>query len=299
MIGEEQYCAADAAAMRLENAEDLVPLEETDAVQESLYSQYMGVAEYADGSRAFVTFLSETDEPAKGVDGGDPTYAERAIAAERFFNNIGLGDMVPDHYYHDVPAEQYIAVDEVDGDELGEEYKQAAWGASAADNEITAVDEVGTMHVRRASPDYIDAVDADDYLDFAAATLLSGNSDMKCENVMIDERGDLYGIDLDHAGGDFTAHYETAEPWFESHYERGLRYLVANGRLLNMDIDRKGILSHTQAMAKDLEPEAAVEDIENSALTDHPAFQYRDNIRQNIEAFSAGKVPEEWNPQLH
>ncbi len=291
MYTGERGCRADVKRLCLEHAIDLVPLEETDAVQESLYSQYMGRATYPDGSHAYMTFLSEQNAPATGADGGDPTYAERAIAAEQFFHNVGLGEMVPDHYLHDVPGERHLAVEAVDGVELAEEYKQAAWGAPVKDSALTAVDDVGTLQVRRAPQAYVDQIDEEDYLDFAAATLLSGNSDMKGENVMIDSSGNLYGIDLDHAGGDFTAHYETAEPWRESHYERGLRYLEANSRLLELDLDTDEILQHTQEFAQELDPEDAVQGVENSTLSDDPVFTYRDHIQKNIAGFGNGAVP--------
>lgn len=286
------------AWMQLEYADELKPLSETDAVQDTLYADYMRHATYPDGSEAFVTFYSDS----MGADetGGDPTYAERALVAERFFENIGLEHMVPEHYFDDVPddittdAAYYLAVEAVDGEEISVEHKPCTWHLTPDDDSRRAVDRVGALHVQRVSDGRAATVGRDDYLTFAAATLLSGNSDMKGENVMVEASGTLVGIDLDHAGGDFTQHYETAEPWPESHYERGIRLLESNANVLGLNVRQHDIEHATHQLAEKLGAVDgyAVDGIENSAFTDHDAYQYRDNILKNIDAFSAGRFPD-------
>lgn len=290
------------AGLELEHASEFVPLSETGAIDDSLYSDYMRKATYPDGSQAFITFYS--DSPGADETGGDPTYAERSLAAERFFANIGMGARVPSHYFDTAPTETdvdidavyYLAVEAIEGQEISKEYKPDEWD----DDTITdrnVVDEAGRLHLQLASDERIGAVDRDDYLRFAAATLLSGNSDMKGENVMITEDGSLVGIDLDHAAGDITAHHETAEPWKESHYERGIRLLKANAHLLHLDVFQDDIETAASDLAQHITDTIGVEQAlggipEQSQFTEDPVYAYRKNIRNNLVAFSNADFPE-------
>lgn len=278
--------------LALSNAVSLERLEDTDAIDDTLYSDYMRRATYPD-TRAYVTWYNST--PESGADGGDPTYAERAVAAEQFFTVIGRDAFVPDHYYHTDEA-HYLAVEEVQGDEIAEEYKPDAWDAEQHDGGDTLVDAAGALHEQRIRDTYADAVDRDTYLEFAAATLLSGNSDMKGENVVIMADGTPVGIDLDHAGGDLTQHVETSEDWEESHYERGMRYLTVNAELLSLDVTRQDIEQATQRLAQDLATEhdldMIVDSIDDSVFFDDTVYQYSENMRRNIEAFSDGRFPD-------
>lgn len=280
--------------LTLERAVSIWRMEDTDAVQDTLYADYMRHAEYLDGSRAFVTWYS--GRPESDDVGGDPTYAERAIAGEQFFRAIGLDGMVPIHHYH-VDGTRYLAVEAVEGDEISKEYKPDEWDDTPDDND-SFIDDVGALHVSRMQNGTADSTCRDTYLTFAAATLLSGNSDMKGENIMLTDNGVPVGIDLDHAGGDFTEHYETSEPWEESHYERAVRYLTANAELLSFDtpVQQGDIEQRAQALAQDIDKVYGIDDvvdyISDSAFFDDPAFQYSENIRKNLDAFNAGDFPE-------
>lgn len=284
---------------RLEYADELLPLSETNAVQDTLYGKFMRKASYPDGSESFITFY--TDSLGADETGGDPTYAERSLAAEQFFSNIDLGYMVPAHYFDAVPdavadetdAAYYLAVAAVDGEEVSVEHKPGTWNADTAGDRVVE-DGVGGLHTQRASDERLSRVDREDYLDFAAATLLSGNSDMKGENVMITGDGGLVGIDLDHAGGDFTHHYETSENWPESHYERAIRLLRSNARIIGFDVWRDEIEQHAQQLAQRVTElgDGSLDGVGNSSFTDDAAYRYRDNIAKNIEAFHSGRFPE-------
>lgn len=300
----------NTAKFVLQEDTELAPLTETDAIDDTLYSQYMRKATFNDGSEAFITYLS--DSPGADETGGDPTYGERAVATAQLFENLGYDNMVPEHELYLDARQPYLAVEAVDGYELAKEYK---YGEHHEGDFADLLEEHGSfprpvfdngrnMHLRQAPEDIpedvIDSVSAEEYRTLAGLTLLSGNSDLKGENMMIRPDGSLAAIDLDHGGGDATvkAPLSNDPSQFETHYDRSLGYLEANAELLGLDLDADDFKMEARCIASEYvdsgELDAEVLDgIENSSvLPDHPIFAYRDNIEQNFLTFADGSFPE-------
>lgn len=239
--------------MARENEIDQIPLDQYGAITVNKSSEFMHVGVYEDGREAFVTELSSSEY--QGGDGADPVEAERALAGEKFFGNIGLDKYIPDHF---VDLEQgYMAVEAVDGYEID-----------------------------KAPEDVKEEVEADEYLKFAAATILSGNSDMDGRNTMIDDEGHIYGIDIDHAGGDFTEGGR--------HYRRGMKDLKANADKLGLDIDYADIKEATQIVADQIDPFEATEGIKSSQVSNKELYEFGSNIVNNINSFAQGVFPGEF-----
>lgn len=243
--------------LSIDNVVDSYGLEEVGAITVNKSSQHMEVVEYENGQQAFLTHLSSTEY--QDQEGADPIEAERAIAGEKFFENIGLEKYVP-HHFVDLD-EGYMAVEAIDGYELNKAPEEAK-----------------------------KKVEKDDYLQFAAATILSGNSDMDGRNTMIDEEGNIYGIDIDHSGGDFTDGGR--------HYRRGMNELKANADKLGLDIDFEDIKNATQTVAQQLNPYDATEDIESSRISDKPMYEFGRNIRKNVQEFAEAEFPGEIGQEL-
>lgn len=239
--------------MARENKIDRVPLDQYGAITVNKSSEFMHVGVYEDGREAFVTELSSSEY--QGPDGADPVEAERALAGEQFFENIGLDKYIPEHFVD--LEEGYMAVEAVDGYEI--------------DNAPEEVRE---------------EVDADEYLKFAAATILSGNSDMDGRNTMIDQDGHIYGIDIDHAGGDFTEGGR--------HYRRGMQDLKRNADKIGLDIDYSDIKEATQIVADQIDPFEATKGIKSSQVSNKDLYDFRGNIVNNINSFAQGVFPGEF-----
>ena len=239
--------------MAIENTVDQMSLHEYGAITANKSAEFMHVAEYEDGSQAFITELSPTEY--QDDSGADPVEAERAIAGEEFFENIGLEKYIPEHFVD--MEEGYMAVEAVDGYEI--------------DNAPEEVKE---------------SVDAEEYLKFAAATILSGNSDMDGRNTMIDDEGHIYGIDIDHAGGDFTEGGR--------HYRRGMNDLKHNADKLGLDISYTDIKEATEIVADQIDPFEATEGIQSSQVSEKDMYGFRRNIVNNITSFASGEFPGEF-----
>ena len=239
--------------MNLENAVASRSLQESGAITANKSSRFMHVAEYENGREAFVTELSSSEY--QDETGADPVEAERALAGEKFFENIGLGKYIPEHFVD--LNEGYMAVEAVDGYEIDKAPEEAK-----------------------------DQVETDEYLKFAAATILSGNSDMDGRNTMIDEKGQIYGIDIDHAGGDFTEGGR--------HYRRGTKDLKMNADKLGLEIDYSDIKEATEIVADQIDPFEATEGIETSQVSNREMYNFRQNIIDNITSFAEGRFPGEF-----
>jgi hypothetical protein len=239
--------------MELDNAVGSRSLQESGAITENKSSQFMRVAEYENGREAFVTELSSSEY--QDETGADPVEAERALAGEQFFESIGLEKYIPSHFVD--LEEGYMAVESVDGYEIDKAPEEAR-----------------------------NQVNTDEYLKFAAATILSGNSDMDGRNTMIDEEGHIHGIDIDHAGGDFTEGGR--------HYRRGMKSLKENADKLGLEIDYSNIKKATQIVADQIDPFKATEGIEPSQVSNRDMYDFRNNIINNITSFAGSKFPGEF-----
>lgn len=239
--------------MDLDNAVGSRSLRESGAITANKSSQFMYVAEYENGREAFVTELSSSEY--QDETGADPVEAERALAGEQFFENIGLGKYIPSHFVD--LEEGYMAVESVDGYEIDKAPEEAR-----------------------------NQVNTDEYLKFAAATILSGNSDMDGRNTMVDEEGHIYGIDIDHAGGDFTEGGR--------HYRRGMKDLKMNADELGLEIDYSDIKEATEIVADQIDPFEATEGIESSQVSNKDMYNFRQNIMNNITSFAEGRFPGEF-----
>lgn len=238
--------------LRPETADQVDPLLSDDEGSAGAAASNMDVAKWGDGQVAFVKRHRESIDGPRS-NGEKPTLAERAMVADTFMRNIGLGDHVPDIAISD-PDGGYMASRKVDGD-----------------------------HLRGSTPSGADDVDEDQWRRFQAAVLLAGNSDLHGDNVVIQDDGSFAAIDLNKSGGDFTTPGK-----FRS---RGVSELVSNGqKVLDGGYSRQQLQEDAEALAQELDVDAALDDIENSRLSDQDLHQFRDHLRRNIEAFAQGEV---------
>jgi len=221
----------------------------------------MFVGERDDGSRLFITRVSDDrrmrDRAARIATGFQSTQesAEQAMLGFHTMRNMGI--TVPDHHSE---YDDYYSVEEAPG-------KPA--------KEFDPSEPI---------------VDTDDFLDFAAVCMLTGQRDMHRSNVFLDD-GEIVPIDLDLAGFDFGEHTDDAEWGLDNltgvadHmglYESGYRQpSVFDGQ----DDAAIAISARARSMAEEIDTEALLDG----------ADEYTDvyeNVEHSVEAVREGTA--EW-----
>jgi len=219
---------------------------------EGASSRHMHVAtwESEDGEprRAFVTNYGP--DMSRNETGEKPLLGERAIAADAFFRNMGFDP--PKHFLN--RQQRYLAVEGKDGKE-----------------------------VRHAPDEWKENIDRDEVLDFAATTIIAGNSDLHPKNVLVNENGEFFAVDLDKSGGDFANGPDRFQ-------RRGFQSITWTARNLGHSLSKEEIDQRAQELCRDMDIDRMTENVENSTWSRKGRHQFRDNIITNIKALREGSL---------
>lgn len=247
---EQGYMSPGAPDLRVGEAESVEPLLEDPEGASGSAATNMDVARFDDGTVGFVKYYRD-DPDGERSDGEKPTLAEREVAADQALRNMGFGDHLPALFNND--DEGYSVSEKVEGE-----------------------------HARMSAPAGADAVDEDEFKDFAAATMLIGNSDLHGDNWVVQDDGSFAAIDLNKSGGDFTS---------GGKFRRRGRDMVLNvADTLGIDFDADELTERAGELARDADVDDVLSGVENSGISDSARHQYRENMRANMEAFAAGEV---------
>lgn len=222
---------------------------------EGASSRHMHVATWRDGDgevthRAFVTnFGPDMDRNRTGE---KPLLGERAVSADSFLRNLGFGENVPRHFLN--RQQRYLSVEHQPGEE-----------------------------VTKAPQEWTDSIDEEKAKDFAAAVMLVGNSDLHPENVLVDEEGKFYAVDLDKSAGDFVNGPERFK-------NRGVRSIKWTMNEMGVDISEDELNDRAQKLAQRYDTDDVLRDVPNSLWSDKDRHQFRANIRNNIQAARDGRL---------
>ena len=169
--------------------EEVVALSET-GTNTGISAGAMFIAEWPDGGRSYITRIRDERESPNT----NSEYFESSVEAERAMTGYGVQSalaedndniQVPDHVYR---MDTYFAVEGAPDDAvLADRYD----------------DEYGVHDMTTEEPGAT-KVDRDDFMDMALGAVMAGNKDMHSNNVMVDEEGTLYPIDLDYSGYDMS-----------------------------------------------------------------------------------------------
>lgn len=218
-------------------------------------SRHMHVATWTDESgevshRAFVTDYGPNFR--RDEQGEKPYLGERAIAADQFLRNLGFGDHLPKHFLN--REDRYLAVEGIPGREI-----------------------------RDAPGTWTDQIDRESMKDFAAAVIIAGNSDLHPKNVLVDETGQFYAVDVDKSGGDF----EHGPARFR---ERGVTSIRSSLRAAGIHLSRSELQERCEDLARRITVEDATANVPNSQWSDKDRHQFRENIRANIDGFRNERI---------
>jgi hypothetical protein len=249
-MSDQGYVSPDAPDLRVGQAESVEPLLGDDEGQAGSAASNMDIARFDDGTTAFVKRYRKTLDGPRS-EGENPTNAEREVAADQFLRNLGMGDHLPALFNNE--DEDYAASEKIEGE-----------------------------HARLNTPGGATEVDEDEFKDFAAATILAGNSDLHGDNWVVQDDGSFAAIDLNKAGGDFSE---------DGDFRRRGRNMITNvADTLGIDYDADELTERATQLAQEIDTEAALDGVPNSDLSDADRHQFRENIRDNIDAFAAGEV---------
>lgn len=249
-MADQGYVSPDAPDLRVGQAESVEPLLDDDEGQAGSAASNMDIARFDDGTTAFVKRYRNTVDGPRS-EGENPTNAEREVAADQFLRNLDMGDHLPALFNNE--DEGYAASEKIDGD-----------------------------HARLGTPGGAAEVDEEAFKDFAAATILAGNSDLHGDNWVVQDDGSFAAIDLNKSGGDFTEDGKFRR--------RGRNMITGVASTLGIDYDAEELTERATEIAQEIDPDAALDGVPNSDISDADRHQFRDNIRDNIEAFAAGEV---------
>ena len=222
---------------------------------EGASSRHMHVATWRDSDeavthRAFVTNYGPDME--RNRTGEKPLLGERAVAADSFLRNLGFGENLPNHFLN--RQQRYLAVESVPGKE-----------------------------VREAPDEWKQNVDEERAKDFAAAVMIAGNSDLHSKNILLDEDGTFYAVDVDKSAGDF----ENGPTRFKNRGVTSIKYAL---RDMGIDISRGELAKRIETVANRYDADDVLEDVPNSMWSEKDRHQFRDNIRTNLEVAQEGRL---------
>lgn len=172
----------------------------------------------------------------------------------------------------------------------------ADWVAGAKGTYNTDRARVWNKFVEKMAEEAFEtSVDRDDFMDMAASTIIAGNRDLHSKNVMVDDDGHLYPIDLDFSGYDLTEDLylkQAVSKLVSTAEELGIEHSeefdhVSVSRLAS---DAKGPLG--QEILEHVENFASEKD-EDEVLSANPMFaagQMGDNVQRNFRAAKEGEL---------
>jgi len=222
---------------------------------EGASARHMHVATWRDSDeavthRAFVTNYGPDME--RNRTGEKPLLGERAVAADSFLRNLGFSENLPNHFLN--RQQRYLAVESVPGKE-----------------------------VREAPDEWKQNVDEERAKDFAAAVMIAGNSDLHSKNLLLDEDGTFYAVDVDKSAGDF----ENGPTRFKNRGVTSIKYAL---RDMGIEVSRGELAKRVETVATRYDAADALEDVPNSMWSDKDRHQFRENIRTNLEVAQEGRL---------
>lgn len=233
------------AHLNPENADEIVPFHET-GIDGGISAESMWIAKMDSGDRVFVTNVNDKVGPDER---GDEMQAAEDAAA--FLTELGYS--TPEHHYEEG---QFLAVEEVDGD------------------------PVGNVQLGHGGP----PINERTYIEFAAAQILIGNRDAHSTNVFIDwMENEPVAIDLDRAGYDLTRQGGRLDTGLGKLYDNTVELGISEP--YNDDDKaafKRKITKRVGRLARSDGIEDALEAIEDDGI--------RMSIKSNIEAARSGDL---------
>jgi hypothetical protein len=137
--------------------------------------------------------------------------------------------------------------------------------------------------VRAAPDEWKDRVDEEKAKDFAASVLIAGNSDLHSKNILLNEDGTFYAVDLDKSGGDFV----NGPTRFKRRGVDSIKYAL---RDMGISMSRGELGKRVEKVAQRYDPDDVLEGVPDSLWSDKDRHQFKENIRNNIEAAKEGRL---------
>ncbi len=115
-------------------------------------------------------------------------------------------------------------------------------------------------------------VNDDDLTNVLAANMLAGNYDLHGGNLMVDDTGDIWTIDTDHAGTDIDSRE------FSGRWDNSRRSI----EMLDADVESTDVTERMQTMAEELDVDSVLSDIDDEEV--------RENIKSTVERARNGEI---------